>query len=249
MRGKRIPLDLTTRNNWNSEDLIKADKDIKQWNSVIAIFVIVADGAAKSVGDQSMKGSVYHERKFWTLPARQQGSELLFGSISNFVWFSIPGTWQSIRRSEMFAKLNNLFSLLSNEKQGQGKQDYVRCSVFSINSQSVPVQVTFTSILNSRVASFPPKNVIFKQDIPFYYVFVTSCTSISYNVVAPPSLCQYFQNLLLVNCCIQPRTPQRALGGRRSPISFFSPSNLPSSSLLPCLSLSLLPRPSLSCLL
>lgn len=34
IRDKIIPLDLATGNNWKSEDLIKADKDVKHWNTV-----------------------------------------------------------------------------------------------------------------------------------------------------------------------------------------------------------------------
>lgn len=46
---------------------------------MIANFATLADEAAKTAGDQNVKGSVHQERKFWTL-ARDQGSGFPFSS-------------------------------------------------------------------------------------------------------------------------------------------------------------------------
>lgn len=85
IKDKRIPLNLTTRNNWNSKDLINADKDAKHCNVMIAVFVTVADGAAKTVGDQSLKGCVTMRGSFGHFLLETRAQSFLLAQRLNFV--------------------------------------------------------------------------------------------------------------------------------------------------------------------
>ena len=70
---------MATEETCKSEDLVKADKDVRCQNAVeMMLTVILADEAAETSGDENVKGFVAHERKFWTLPAGDQSSRASF---------------------------------------------------------------------------------------------------------------------------------------------------------------------------
>ena len=70
---------MAIKDTYKSEDLVKADKDVRCQNAVeMMLTVILADKAADTSGDENVKGFVAHERKFWTLPAGDQSSRASF---------------------------------------------------------------------------------------------------------------------------------------------------------------------------